>query len=34
MSGFALRQNMVFEWNGVPHIIERLTPQQQAIVRR
>ncbi|WP_047237728.1 DDE-type integrase/transposase/recombinase [Chromobacterium subtsugae] len=34
MSGFALRQNMAFEWDGVPHIIERLTPQQQAIVRR
>jgi len=34
MSGFALRQNMAFEWNGVPHIIERLTPQQQAIVLR
>ncbi|QIY79544.1 hypothetical protein [Chromobacterium violaceum] len=34
MSGFTLRQNMAFEWNGVLHIIERLTPQQQAIVRR
>lgn len=34
MTGFALRSRMAFEWNGVAHRIERLTPQQQVLVLR
>lgn len=34
MNGFALRSRMAFEWNGVAHRIERLTPQQQVLVLR
>lgn len=34
MTGFALRRGMAFEWNGVAHRIERLTPQQQVLVLR
>ncbi|WP_287879384.1 Mu transposase C-terminal domain-containing protein [Aquitalea sp.] len=34
MTGFTLRSGMAFEWNGVAHRIERLTPQQQVLVLR